>query len=160
MRGTIQRDGVDGVGGAIETIGDTRIAKAIAIGMSSPLGVGNSLFRTTSGKSMLADTVPFPAYTREIVERAGLCDEELVRNQDDEYNYRIREGVDSLADDVLDVFQSHVLRASGAGIVSTATGRCASCETPRQMSRASSHRPPCVALLAPLAFTFLSPPSP
>jgi succinoglycan biosynthesis protein ExoA len=98
----IQRDGVDGVGGPMESIGETQMAKAIAIGMSSPFGVGNSAFRTTSGKSMLTDTVPFPAYTRQIVERAGFYDEELVRNQDDEYNYRIRElgGKILLADDV------------------------------------------------------------
>lgn len=87
----IQRDGVDGVGGPMESIGKTQMAKAIAMGMSSQFGVGNSAFRTLSGKSMLADTVPFPAYTRQIIERAGFYDEELVRNQDDEYNYRIRE---------------------------------------------------------------------
>ena len=39
---------------------------------------------------MLADTVAFPAYTRETVERVGPYDEELVRNQDDDYNYRVR----------------------------------------------------------------------
>jgi hypothetical protein len=75
----------------MKSIGETKLAGTIAIGMSSPFGVGNSAFRTVSGRSMLADTVPFPAYTRKIVERAGFYDEELVRNQDDEYNYRIRE---------------------------------------------------------------------
>jgi glycosyltransferase involved in cell wall biosynthesis len=111
----IQSDGVDGVGGATETIGETQTAKAIAIGMSSPFGVGNSLFRTSSGKSMLADTVPFPAYTRQIVERAGLYDEELVRDQDDEYNYRIRGlgGKLLLADDVHSTYFS---RASLRGL--------------------------------------------
>jgi len=46
--------------------------------------------------------VPFPAYTRKIIERAGPYDEELERNQDDEYNYRIRElgGKILLAEDV------------------------------------------------------------
>ena len=39
---------------------------------------------------MYVDTVAFPGYTREIVDRAGPFDEELVRNQDDEYNFRIR----------------------------------------------------------------------
>jgi len=48
------------------------------------------LFRTELGLTKLVDTVPFPAYTRSIIQRAGLYDEELVRNQDDEYNYRIR----------------------------------------------------------------------
>jgi succinoglycan biosynthesis protein ExoA len=98
----IQSDNVDGVGGPMQSIGKTHLAKAIAIAMSAPFGVGNSAFRTLSGRTKLVDTVPFPAYTREIIERAGLYDEELVRNQDDEYNYRIRElgGKILLAEDV------------------------------------------------------------
>ncbi len=83
-------DGVDGVGGPLETIGDTSLAKAIATAMSSPFGVGGSAFRTVRNKTMLADTVAFPAYTRSIMDKAGGFDEELVRNQDDEYNYRLR----------------------------------------------------------------------
>jgi len=82
--------GVDGVGGAVRTIGETPLAHVIATAMSSKFGVGDSAFRTETGRSMLADTVPFPAYTRAIVERAGPYDTELVRNQDDEYNYRLR----------------------------------------------------------------------
>lgn len=38
---------------------------------------------------MLVETVAFPAYPRAVVEQAGLYDEEMVRNQDDEYNYRL-----------------------------------------------------------------------
>ena len=83
-------DGVDGVGGAVVTVGETFLAQAIAAAMSSPFGVGNSAFRTVSDKTIPVDSVPFPAYTRAIIERAGLYDEELVRNQDDEYNYRLR----------------------------------------------------------------------
>jgi len=86
----LQTDNVDGVGGPMKTIGETPLAKIIALAMGSPFGVGNSAFRTISGTSMLTDTIPFPAYTRQIIERAGLYDEELKRNQDDEYNYRIR----------------------------------------------------------------------
>ena len=62
----------------------------IALAMSSSFGVGGSAFRTVTDRTMLADTVPFPAYTRSIIDRAGPYDEELVRNQDDEYNYRLR----------------------------------------------------------------------
>lgn len=104
----LNKDMVDGVGGPMESVGETKMAKAIAMGMSSPFGVGNSAFRTTSGKSMLTDTVPFPAYTWEVIKRAGLYDEELVRNQDDEYNYRIRElgGKILLADDVRSTYFS------------------------------------------------------
>ncbi len=86
----LQQDGVQGVGGPIETLGETTLACAIAAAMSSHFGVGGSAFRTIKNRSMLADTVPFPAYTRNAIRAAGPYDEELVRNQDDEYNYRLR----------------------------------------------------------------------
>lgn len=79
-----------GVGGPIETIGETTVAQAIALAMSSKFGVGGSAFRTINDRSMFVDTVAFPGYTRKIIETVGLFNEELVRNQDDEYNYRIR----------------------------------------------------------------------
>jgi glycosyltransferase involved in cell wall biosynthesis len=80
----------NGVGGPIETIGEGKVAEAIAMAMSSGFGVGGSAFRTVKDREMYTDTVAFPAYTREIIELAGPFNEELVRNQDDEYNYRIR----------------------------------------------------------------------
>jgi succinoglycan biosynthesis protein ExoA len=86
----IQHDQVDGVGGPVETVGETTIAQAISLAMSSSFGVGGSAFRTQINKTMLVDTVPFPAYTRRIIDRAGLYDDEQIRNQDDEYNYRLR----------------------------------------------------------------------
>jgi hypothetical protein len=84
------RAGVDAVGGPLETVGETPCARAIALAMSSTFGVGNAAFRTVSNKTMLVDSVAFPAYTREILDRLGPFDRELVRNQDDEYNYRLR----------------------------------------------------------------------
>lgn len=83
-------EGVDGVGGPLDTIGEDETSNVIAVAMSSKFGVGDSAFRTVSDKTMLTDTVAFPAYTRSIVERVGPFDEELVRNQDDDYNYRLR----------------------------------------------------------------------
>ena len=86
----IRTDHVDGVGGPVRTMGGSGTARVIALAMSSSFGVGGSAFRTVTDRTMLADTVPFPAYTRSIIDRAGPYDEELVRNQDDEYNYRLR----------------------------------------------------------------------
>jgi len=86
----LRNDKVDGVGGPLQTIGESFVARGIAVAMSSTFGVGDSAFRTVSNKTMLVDTIAFPAYTRDIVERVGLFDEELVRNQDDDYNYRLR----------------------------------------------------------------------
>ncbi|HEX7580586.1 MAG TPA: glycosyltransferase family 2 protein [Thermoanaerobaculia bacterium] len=80
----------DGVGGPLETVGETPVAQVIALAMSSGFGVGGSPFRTRKEWSGLVDTVAFPAYTREALVLAGPFDEELIRNQDDEYNYRLR----------------------------------------------------------------------
>ena len=86
----LQHD-IAGVGGPMKTIGETYCAEAIAVGMSSRFGVGDSAFRTSGDRPAFVDTVAFPAYRREVVANAGLFDEELIRNQDDEYNYRLRE---------------------------------------------------------------------
>lgn len=93
-------DDVCAVGGPIETVGETHTARVIATAMSSPFGVGGSAFRImptqtvpsqeSGACTMLVDTVAFPAYTRQAIKLAGFFDEELVRNQDDEYNYRLR----------------------------------------------------------------------
>jgi len=79
-------------GGPIETVNDNKVGKAISLAMSSPFGVGNALFRYAQ-KETYVDTVAFGAYRREVLEQIGYFDEELVRNQDDELNYRvIKEG--------------------------------------------------------------------
>src|SRR5262249_41371099 len=87
---TLQERRVDGVGGPIETVGETYTARVIAAAMSSGFGVGGSAFRVGVTEPRFSDTVPFPAYTRETLRFTGDFDEELVRNQDDEYNYRLR----------------------------------------------------------------------
>jgi len=85
----LMADGVEAVGGPIETVGETDEAQTIALAMSSWFGVGGSAFRTVNDRPMLVETVAFPAYGRETLRRLGPFDEELVRNQDDEYNYRL-----------------------------------------------------------------------
>ncbi len=85
----LQESGADGVGGPIETIGGTTTAQAIALAMSSWFGMGGSAFRTIKDRALWVETVPFAAYKMETIRRLGLYDEELVRNQDDEYNYRL-----------------------------------------------------------------------
>lgn len=86
----LQMRDVAGVGGPIETISQNLIGETIAVGMSSSFGVGGSAFRTQKDKTTYVDTIPFPAYWREAVDKVGLLDEDMVRNQDDEYNYRLR----------------------------------------------------------------------
>ena len=81
---------VDCVGGPLETVGETYAARAIAAAMSSSFGVGGSAFRVGTREAKFVDTVAFPGFRRETIQRAGPFDEELVRNQDDEYSYRVR----------------------------------------------------------------------
>lgn len=75
-------------GGVMETINNTQRGKAISLAMSSPFGVGNALFRYAKEEAYV-DTVAFGAYRREVLDEIGFFDEELVRNQDDELNFRV-----------------------------------------------------------------------
>ena len=87
----LERSGADNVGGRWITLasGTTAIAQAIAIALSNPLGVGNAYYRIGSTEPRWVDTVPYGCYRREVFDRIGLFDEELVRNQDDEFNHRL-----------------------------------------------------------------------
>jgi glycosyltransferase involved in cell wall biosynthesis len=87
----LQASDADNVGGIIVTLpaDDTAVARAIAVGLSHPFGVGNAYFRIGVGAPRWVDSVPFGCFRREVFERIGLFDEELVRNQDDEFNLRL-----------------------------------------------------------------------
>jgi len=87
----LERSKADSVGGICFTKpgAETVVAKAIAISLSHPFGVGNSYFRIGSKEPRYVDTVPFGCYKREVFEKIGLFDEDLVRNQDDEFNFRL-----------------------------------------------------------------------
>jgi glycosyltransferase involved in cell wall biosynthesis len=75
-------------GGVIENVYENKTAEIVGLAMSSPFGVGNAHFRT-GGKDGFVDTVAFGAYKKEVFDDVGYFDEELARNQDDEFNYRL-----------------------------------------------------------------------
>jgi hypothetical protein len=87
----LEETGADNVGGRLVTLPSeqTALARAIALVLAHPLGVGNSYFRIGTAQRRWVDTVPFGCYRREVFPRVGLFDEELVRNQDDEFNLRL-----------------------------------------------------------------------
>jgi glycosyltransferase involved in cell wall biosynthesis len=80
----------DNVGGRMTAEGDTPFGKIVALTTSSPFGVGGAKFHY-SEKEEWVDTVYMGAWRREVFNKVGLFDEELVRDQDDEFNYRLRE---------------------------------------------------------------------
>jgi len=75
-------------GGIIENVYENESAETIGLAMSSVFGVGNAHFRTGS-KNGFVDTVAFGAYRNEVFEKIGYFDEDLIRNQDDEFNFRL-----------------------------------------------------------------------
>ena len=79
----------DCVGGATDHIAAGLIGKVISIAQSSKFGVGDVPFRKRVQQGRYVDTLAFGAYKREVFEKIGGYDEELVRNQDDEFNFRM-----------------------------------------------------------------------
>lgn len=82
----------DNVGAVCKTeiLHNTPKTKAIKEVLAHPLGVGNSTFRTGITRVQEVDTVPFGCWKREAFDKYGEFDERLVRNQDIEFNKRIR----------------------------------------------------------------------
>jgi GT2 family glycosyltransferase len=76
------------VGGKINNVAINKTGELISTVMSSAFGMGLGNFRTlkTSG---FTDTVTSPMYPYEVFEKIGFFDEELIRNQDDDFNFRV-----------------------------------------------------------------------
>ncbi|MBI5629266.1 MAG: glycosyltransferase family 2 protein [Elusimicrobia bacterium] len=85
------KSGADNVGcpWVIRPANDSPKARAIALGLAHPFAVGNAHYRIGISKPRWVDTVPFGCYPKKVFDRLGLFDEELVRNQDDEFNQRL-----------------------------------------------------------------------
>jgi len=78
----------DNVGGALICQGRTILEKAIAAAHHSAFAIGGAKWHNTQYEGP-ADTVFGGFYKREVFERIGTFDEDLVRNQDDELNLRL-----------------------------------------------------------------------
>ena len=87
----LRTSGADNVGGRMDAIGINRFGSAVALATSTPFGIGGGRFHF-SEKEEWVDTVYMGAWPRRVFDKIGLFDEELVRDQDDEFNYRLREG--------------------------------------------------------------------
>lgn len=86
---TLLRTNADMVGGTVRAENSGALGEAIALAMSTPFGVGNASFRYAE-KEEETDTVFMGFCWRATYQRLGGFDEELVRNQDDEFSYRLR----------------------------------------------------------------------
>jgi succinoglycan biosynthesis protein ExoA len=83
----LEESGADNVGGPWLAEGRDTIGRAIAAAFQSPLCGGKAHDPGFEGD---VDTVYLGCWPRAVFDRIGLFDPELVRNQDDEFNFRIR----------------------------------------------------------------------
>jgi glycosyltransferase involved in cell wall biosynthesis len=95
---TLIATGAGVVGGvwSIRPGGPGAIARGIAAVLSHPLGSGGADYRdaqasASRGGPRTVDTVPFGTFHRELWSAIGGFDESLIRNQDYDFNYRVRQ---------------------------------------------------------------------
>ncbi|MFD9203834.1 glycosyltransferase family 2 protein, partial [Streptomyces anthocyanicus] len=86
----LEETGAQNVGGIMHAEGENDWEHAVAAAMTSKIGVGNAAFHT-GGQAGPADTVYLGVFRRAALEQQGGYNEEFIRAQDWELNFRIRE---------------------------------------------------------------------
>src|SRR5574341_374349 len=89
----LSESGAEVVGGAweIRPGGAGARADAVALAVSSPLGAGDALYRLNLARGTCdTDTVPFGCFRRKTWEAVGGYNENLLANEDYEFNFRVR----------------------------------------------------------------------
>lgn len=76
------------VGGTVNNVFINEFSEIVAAAMGTSFGMGLGNFRAQTDSGFV-DTIGTPIYPAHVFEKIGYFDEELVRNQDDEYNYRV-----------------------------------------------------------------------
>ncbi len=67
----------------------SKMGKCISLAASHPFGVGDAKYRYSS-EAGYVDTVPFGAFYRNLIDEIGYFNEDLLANEDYEFNVRIR----------------------------------------------------------------------
>lgn len=88
---TLEVTGADNVGGPARTNSAGYVQIAIQLAYHSPFSVGGAKFHNVEYEGYV-DTVTYGCWEKSTLQRLGLFDEELTRNQDDELNLRIIRG--------------------------------------------------------------------
>ena len=69
---------------------DSKKAIAIALALQHPFGTGGAKFKRDVSEVSSVDTVPFGCFMKETAIEMGLFNENLIRNQDIEFNLRLK----------------------------------------------------------------------
>lgn len=86
----LNNSGAACVGPTLVSGSTSRLQRAIGTAMSSPIGVGNARFRVGVKAAGPTDAVAFGLYRRTVTDQVGPYEADLDRNEDDQYNTRIR----------------------------------------------------------------------
>ena len=87
---TLLRTGAANVGGRLVPVGCTPFERAVALATSTPLAAGDARYRI-GGAEGPVDTVFQGVFRYEALQAVGGFDETLLRNEDYELNWRLRE---------------------------------------------------------------------
>ncbi len=88
--GVLKRTGAANVGGRQQARGMTFFGRAVALAMNSPLGSGGSVYRSRRSTGP-ADTVYLGTWHRDTLEALGGFDTRMIRNEDYDINWRLRQ---------------------------------------------------------------------
>ena len=69
---------------------DSPMARAIALAVAHPFGIGDAKYRLNVSHAEYVDTVPFGAFKKTLWSRLGGFNEKLLTNEDYDFNYRVR----------------------------------------------------------------------
>jgi cellulose synthase/poly-beta-1,6-N-acetylglucosamine synthase-like glycosyltransferase len=84
-------DMVVGMPCRIRAAAETATARAIALAVAHPFGIGDAQYRIAhTGAARAVDTVPFGVFRKSLWQQLGGFDETLLTNEDYDFNYRVR----------------------------------------------------------------------
>ncbi len=85
------RAAVVGMPWRIRASDETLEARAIAVAVAHPFGIGDAKYRMENTDSQLVDTVPFGAFRKSLWRETGGFNEALLANEDYDFHYRVRQ---------------------------------------------------------------------
>lgn len=90
--GLLNNPGVAVVGAPIRIRpgAETLSARAIALAVGHPFGIGDAKYRLSDSATQFVDTVPFGVFRKSLWQRIGGFDENLLSNEDYDFYYRVR----------------------------------------------------------------------
>lgn len=90
---SLRRDDVSVVGMPwhIRASAETIPARAIAVAVAHPFGIGDAKYRLSNSESQFVDTVPFGAFRKSLWREVGGFNEALLANEDYDFHYRVRQ---------------------------------------------------------------------